>query len=626
MKITKNESAKLLGNGNAYDLHQIAPLVQSMLLRVKPCIAYLFWAFVCITSAQVQAQHAVNMEQVNKAWARFLLCDFSQPEDVDAASWEQTINYINNQTKLFKSQKDGPQSSHFKVDAYGTQFEQINMLFGNVVVWTPEKRGEVLEKNLAKLGLKFADGSYDDSGSNKSMPARLAKKSMPKINVYILDKPLSSWGFNNISGGTTLVCTTESADEQEIVEATGFPSAHALQIRLYKEELEDTLVNQIVQKGGKDIKEVIAGSSTLNKSQVEALFSTSDVVIINALIGNKKLVLSAEQIDTILNNPMQYDRLKLISHHFMQLNPTQISMLNQSDNMQLRDAIAMKQGGEKALNTLNQYFTTNRKDEEIRWLLSFSNLDDVMVDLILSKGSEEVRQRLTSDSNYSYNQSQIERILQDTSSGVQIGLLRRKDVVLTEAQIERGLKLDDRGMVSRYIDRLTKPTHEQLEYGLTHKNPSIRWQWAYEKRFQITEQQALRGLEDGDLKVRSVFLKRPDVTPSDKHLDACTVEPDFSSRYDCIQLASYTLTQWRFERIALDDNPNVLRGYLRAHKKQAKDLEPFFLHALANAPDDVLIQIANSKSLIYTEKMLQRAKSHSSPFVRLYFKNHKSAL
>jgi hypothetical protein len=630
VKLNKKKTTRSImqSNENVQGISQARHFRQRIFFIINTCMAYLFWILVCITSAEAQAQNVINIEQVNKAWARFLLCDFSQPEDVDAASWEQTTTYINNQIKSFENQRNAPQSAHFKVNAYGTQFEQINMVYGVVAVWTPEKRSEVLEKNLAKLGLQFADENFIDFESNKPIPARLAKKIIApvKINVYLMDKPLSSLGFNNITGGTTLVCTTESASEKEIIDTTGFPSARTLQIRLYKDGLEDTLVNQIIEKGGKDIKQVIAGSSVLNLEQVKALYSTGDFAIIDALIGNSKILLSAEQIDTILNKPVQYNRLKLISNHFMQLNSAQISKLKQSDNLHLRDVIVMKEGGQHALNTLNQYFSTSRKDEEIRWLLSYSTLDDAMVDLILNKGSNEIRQRLTLDSKYPYNKSQIERILQDTSSGVQIGLLRRKDIPITDAQIDRGLKLKDLSLTFWYKQRMTVPTPEQIEFGLTHQDIPTRRGWAFEKKFRVTQQQAIRGLEDSDSIVRGAFLKRAEVMPLSKHLDACTVDPDISLRFTCVESATYMLTQWRFERIAFDANSNVLRGYLKVHKKQAIDLEPFFLHALANAPDNVLIKIANNSAMLYTEKMLRQAKSHPSPFVSLYFKNHKSEL
>jgi hypothetical protein len=603
-------------------MHIILTLTR-ILVVTSTYAAFLFGVLMSITTAQ--AQNTVNMEQVNKAWARFLICDFSQPDDVEAASWEQTTNYINNQIKSFNNQEQGAKSTHFQIDAYGTQFQQIAMVFGVVAVWTPENKTKVLENNLAKLGLQFTDGEFIDFESNKPISGRLAKRINPpaKTNIYIFDKPLSSLGFKNLSYGTSIVCVTEPASEQEILEMTGFPSAKTLSIRLYKEALEDTLINQIIQKGGKDLKQVIAEHSALNQAQIEALYGSGDVEIVNALLSNPKITLSTEQIDKIVKGPAQYDRFKLISTHFLQLNPSQIALLKQSSNAQMNDAIAMKQGGHDALNVLNRYFSSNKNDDEISWLLSYGTFDDAIVDLILNKGSTGVRERLTMDSNYPYNQSQVERILQDRSPSVQIGLLRRKDVHLTEVQIDRGLKLDDSSLTFWYQQRMTIPTPEQIDSGLTNQDIPTRRSWAFEKKFRVTHQQAMRGLEDPDSIVRGAFLKRSEVIPEGKHLDACTVDPDISLRFICVENATYTLTQWRFERIALDRNPNVLRGYMRAHKKHSKDLEPFFLHALSSASDDILMQIANNSAMLYTENMLQKAKSHPSPFVRMYFKNHK---
>lgn len=232
-----------------------------------------------------------------------------------------------------------------------------------------------------------------------------------------------------------------------------------------------------------------------------------------------------------------------------------------------------------------------------------------------------MRRDLTIGSAFNYNAAQKERILQDPDHSVQIGLLRRKDVQFTDAQVARGINHPDEDLAFSYQQvKGYVPTAEQIEIGLTSSNAPTRAGWALNESITITSSQAQRGLADTAGYIVAIFLERADIVLTETNRDACTVHPEVTVRFACVRRANYTLTQKRFEQIASDSNSNVLRFFLERKNVPTVDLNPYFEKSLRSALESTLLAMAANNALPLTKEQLKRVPlALTSPQVKQAF-------
>jgi hypothetical protein len=344
------------------------------------------------------------------------------------------------------------------------------------------------------------------------------------------------------------------------------------------------------------------------------------------LLENKNAALSVQQIDQIIRAGEKGELLVLISTRYDTLNAQQREQL--ATQPVAAPYMTVRAGDREAVRLLTKLIKDGDDGQFSEMLSFFPALNNEMVYLILRSGTPKMRSNLTMSSAFNYNAEQKELILQDPDRSVQIGLLRRKDVQFTDAQMVRGINHRDRNLAFWYRQvQGYAATVEQIETGLTASDAPTRAGWALDKRISITRSQAQRGLADPLAYIVVAFLQRADVALTEANLDACTAHPDVSVRFACVQRADYSLTQKRFEQIATDRNSNVLRFFLERKNVPPVDVSPFVDDALRTASEDVLLAMAANEALpLTTEQIMLALAASASPRVKQAFARRKPAM
>jgi hypothetical protein len=427
--------------------------------------------------------------------------------------------------------------------------------------------------------------------------------------------------------GVTLACITSSPTDAEVHAATGLPSTNGILKKINAgEKIPKDVIDQVIQRGGPRAVEALAGYQWLDADQVVALLASKLPPARQRLLRNKNATLSAQHIDQIIQMDTQHDLLVLIASRYDVLNTSQREKLIQRSSTE--PYMIMREGNRAAIDLLSKLIKDGDGGRFSSMLRYFPALNNEVVNLILQSGTPKMRSDLTMNSAFIYNAEQKETILQDTDRKVQIGLLRRKDVQLTDAQVARGINHPDKDLAFWYQQvKGYAPTAEQIEIGLTSTDARTRAGWAANHSIEITSLQAQRGLADTVGYIVAIFLNRADLVLTEANRDACTVHPEVTVRFACVKRADYTLTQKRFEQLATDRNANVLRFFLERKDVPAVDLNPFFEEALRNASESALLAMAVNSALPLTAEQLKRVPlALTSPKVEQAFARRNPAV
>jgi hypothetical protein len=489
----------------------------------------------------------------------------------------------------------------------GVRFTEMNAVIGPSA-WSPTGSAIVLANALSARGFHFTTENVD-SGRGQTQPVLISKKinTDEKQQVMLLNGKLL--GKENSQEGFSVMCVHEAVTEDEVQAALGLPSTKRLWRMLStKEKVPKEVVGQVILRGGPDAVQALTSYAWLDSDQVTALMSSKLPGVRVGLLKNMKTTLSTQQIDAIIRGAEMGDLLVLIAKRYAALTAEQRRELERKP--ETAPYMTLKAGGAGAVELLARRIKDVDAEQFARLLPFLPTLTPEVVDLILSSGTLAMRRNLTMNSAFDYSDEQKERILQDSDPDVQIGLLRRKDVRLTDAQVARGINHRDPKLSFWYqrIDSYT-PTAEQIEIGLTAADSPTRYGWAQDKRVSLTPKQVQRGLADSSANVVGGFLLRSDIALTEANFDACTAHPDIFVRFACVSRADYTLTQKRFAQMVGDENSNVLRSFLQRKGVPPVDLDPFVREAFRHAPEDLLLAMAANRALPLTKEQIQNIPS-----------------
>jgi len=550
--------------------------------------------------------------QINQFLSGLLFCDI-EGDSISAMSESEryaVLNYIQKKI-LTNSGNDGPPRISFST--FGVNFTTINVGGGGDVggafsfAWSATGNVDELANALRAQGFQLISENLNFGGGQLQPVLTATKVTTLQKQQWIVSKGEIFTGKKSAElSGVTLACTTSVPTDAEAQAATGLPSTRSILRKVSAgEKIPKDVIDQFIQRGWPNAVQSLAGYQWLDADQIAALLANNLPKVRQRLLNNKDAMLTNVQIDKIIHADEQHDLLVLISSRYAALNATQREQLAQRPST--APYMTVRAGDVAAVELLTELIKEGDGGQFALMLSYFPALNNSVVNLILHSGTPEMRSNLTRNSAFTYNAEQKEAILQDPDRNVQIGLLRRKDVQLTDAQVARGINHPDKDLAFLYRQgKSYVPTAEEIETGLTTLDAGVRARLAQNERIAITPLQAQRGLADSYGDIVAMFLKRADVVLSEDNRDACTVHPEYIVRFACVRRPDFTLTQKRFEQIATDKNSNVLRFFLERKNIPPVDFNPFFEEALHNASESALLAMAANTALPLTEEQLKR--------------------
>jgi hypothetical protein len=556
--------------------------------------------------------------QIDQFFGALLICETSGASiTVKSEAERAALGQYVEQKLLASANADGVSLVNFS--AFGVHFTEVNVAVA-FSAWSPTGNRDDLAKALRARGFTLVDESIEINRGHPQPALTSAKITTDeKQQLLLLEGKLNS-GENSPRKGVSLTCVPTSPTDAEVQAATGLPSTRSILRKLsINEKLSKDIVDQLIERGGPQAVQALTRYQWLDADQVEALLASKLPTVRVGLLRNRNAALSVQQIDQIIRAGEKRELLVLISTRYDTLNAQQREQLARQPVA--APYMTVRAGDGAAVKLLTKLIKDGDDGQFPEMLSFFPALNDEVVYLILRSGTPKMRRNLTMSSAFNYNAEQKELILQDPDRDVQIGLLRRKDVQLTDAQVARGINHRDVNLAFWY--RQVKgyvPTAEQIEIGLMASDASTRAGWAFDERISITQLQAQRGLADPSTTVVIAILRRADIALTEANLDACTAHSDVSVRFACVRRADYTLTQKRFEQIATDTNSNVLRFFLERKNVPPIDVNPFLDEALRTASEDVLLAMAANQALLLTAEQINLVLAASvSPRVKQAF-------
>ncbi|OIQ87452.1 hypothetical protein GALL_307030 [mine drainage metagenome] len=387
-----------------------------------------------------------------------------------------------------------------------------------------------------------------------------------------------------------------------------------------KKRLPDAVVTEAISDSSLYIRGSIASYPFLQQAQVKELIKTKKIFVLDALLRNPAVNLDPDDIDTLIDlNFLEINRL-IVSGRELGLTRKQIDQLASSDDLLTKFLVARRYqiGSDKEIMIA---LIKGKNDSDIKTaILKFNPIPTEIVDLLLIQDNSAVRRQLTMNGKFTPTPQQLETILNDTDPGVRIGILRRRDVVLSAEQINRGINHQNQDLAFWYRMRNDfLPTPEQIEEGLSSPTVMTRRSYAHMEKITPTSAQIERGLTDSDSNVRWAFLLRKNITLDDRQLDRCTVDPVFQVRDVCVRRPDYQLTQARFEAILFDKNPNILSAFTDRGSPASVRLDQFIWVTLKESPPNIQVALATSKWLPLSDEQIQFGLNSKNEEVRAAF-------
>lgn len=557
-------------------------------------------------SAQAQTEPSPAFKpseaQIERTIASILVCQWPLDPRLSSFSSEfsTVLRYLEQKRTSSLESEDGLLPGRFK--ALGVDFDRVAMLGfqggGVAIGWSAASTRDQLAEALRKQGYEFK--AHEASGG------LAAEKVTPDSTARLLVVA----GRQTMRGkegaeGATILCRPGPTTDEASMAAAGVPSTETVREVVRKGAQKDKAwVDNIIARRAPGPLAAIAGYSWLDADQVATMLALNSPAVNHALVRNAHVPLTAQQIDPMLDTDVVHSILK---ERYGVLSEPQRQRLRVDPRTSL--VVTLRGGGadaRAAFETVLQKEMPGR----VEWALQMlPEVTEEIVDLVLVQGTEEIRGRFVMQSRYHYTQQQVERMLRDENVDVQIGVLRRDDIPLTEAQIARGINHHEEKIAFWYRQRKGYvPTEDQIEKGLTSTNVVTRRGWAGYQRVLLTDGQVGRALTDPDPVVRKMILSRPEIQLNAAQQDTCTTDPDFGARTSCVGRQDYTLTQARFQAIASDRNPNVLRAFLNRKDIPSVDLGPYIAEAIRNASNDTLLAVAENRAIVLTDAQIRMAR------------------
>lgn len=550
-------------------------------------------------NGSVPAEPPPTAPEIEAAITSLLMCSFEQADGKDYAIYSRVINHLREKKKA-SSNDDGGLG--------GAPFHALNVNFAEVFFtgwdssaigwgWSADGVVERLENTLKQRGVVLRPQAAPGLVSSlENVRGFVQITPTRKRSLYIFPGQFlfGSTGAPSVNpGGASVLCTLETPTNAEVERELGVPSLAEVRRILGSGQPEKSWLDKIINNGDPGLLAAIADYRLLDADQVTKLLSSANPEVVSRLIANSQIQLSSAQVDRLIAAGMPAVLRSLVTNKFRSLTPEQQAVLRESP-ITRRDA-TLRSGGPAALSLLREML---EKDDEsgLNRFVWTDALSVEMVDTVLKFGSPSMRKHLAMNSKFMYTPEQIETMLTDAEEGVAMGVLRRRDLIITRAQFDRGINSTSPQLVFWYHGRNEfSPTAMQVEEGLTASHVPTRRGWAFDTRYAPTPEQTRRALKDRE--IAAAFLGRKDITLTAGEFDACTTSTDTNVRFACVKRADYPLTQSRFEAMATDRNSNVLRFFLQRKETTPPDLDVYIKSALANAPPDVLVAMAGNSAL-----------------------------
>jgi hypothetical protein len=591
---------------------------------------------VAITSATAQAPPSKRpagsptQTQIDRVMQSVMLCRWEATWTDGKAIKEAEAVMAFLEANAGSSNHDGVLRGRF--DLFGQTFSEVTITAwgkaSSTSSWSETASFDALARAIGQRGHDLKPGQlpWELNAKPKLLSATMRTADVTTSLYLMQGRFEGQQSIRWMPGGVTILCLKHETPAEEAQAMLGVPPARVIaEVVKTGEQKPKEWVDAIVEKSDQDGLFEIAGYNHLDAGQRGRLLQRGDPEVHRRLVSNTAITLSAAEIDAVIDKRQAVASVALLQDRYSSLNATQLARLRQ-DKLTRRYAI-LRSGDAQAVSLIAQTIKSGDEAAAQEALAFLPGLSNDVVDLILAHGTQAMRRNLTFNSDFKYTPGQIERILADPATEVQIGLLRRPDVSLSDVQIARGIDHPNEDLAFWYRRREGyTPTAQQIESGLTSGNAVTRRSWALNSNIPITPEQAQRGLRDPDSGVRVAFLARSDAQLTEAQFDECTIEEDVGMRFTCVRRADYPLTQKRFEQIVGDANKNVLRFFLERKDAPPVDLTPFVDQALQAAGDAILIEMANNIDVPFTDDQLKRGAASSSTQVKKAFCKRKPAM
>lgn len=570
-----------------------------------------------------QALPQPSQVQIDSVLQQLLLCQQVGGHPDDNTTINQVLDHVN---ALADAASDGQGRVRISYKVLGTRFHLFTMLGHDresiMVGWSPNGRVAALAARLRGMGMALVPYNHTEDPSELIKDASVQGHQLRRITPDGQSRILLLSGLRwptETSGngeGMALLCEHTQVTDEQVQAALGMPSTQSVRQVVGSGTLKPReWADRVISSGHPSLLEVVSSYRWLQPDQVERLFATNQPVVDIALVKNNAVVFTQAQVDILLARQHGSTLRKLVEKRYEVLTSEQRTVLEKHPATALR--MTLRAGGQPALALLQMYLMENDIQQIRRTFNAMNNPSSEAIDLVLKHGSPKVRGWMAMEIKSTYTPQQIEAMLTDPEPDVQIGVLRRYELPITDAQYQRGIKHAHPKIAFWYLNRQEHlPSDEAIELGLNSPRESTRRGWVLDNRYKMTPQQIERVWQQPAL--RGALLGRPDWTISAARADECTVDPEVTIRFSCVKRPDYTLTHDRFKWIVLDWNQNVL-SELMHRKSGAPDVAPFIEHAIDHANNLVLLRIARARDLHISEAQVQRAQRHPNPEVRAAF-------
>jgi hypothetical protein len=567
--------------------------------------------------------------QIERAITSLLLCDWMDKKPQAVAQQQETqavLDYIHSQRDP-NAQDDGRLQGRFQ--ALGVTFDAVDLFAGQggafAMGWTTQGSMQTIAKALEQRGYTLVPKSLP-VGRLRTVAGFEAVSITPSRQISVVLSPgRGSFAPNSWEPeGVTLSCGLTSPSAEHTEKAIGVPTTLAIQGVVQKGERKPKeWVDNIIAKGFAETIEAVSGYRWLEASQVNTLLGRNQPTVDKRLAYNKGISLSPEQIQMLLDRNNAEVLRALVQGRIDALSAEQRTKLKA--NPATQEAVLLRSSPAEALLAFERIVNSGDRNRVNSAMYALPNVSNEMVDLLIDKGTPDMRYDLSMQSKHAYTPQQVDKLLRDPNPSVKVGVLRRDEVPITRQQYDAGINHTDSSLAFWYRAREEHmPSAAQIELGLTSPDAPTRAGWIFDKRVTLTEAQTKRALNDPSLFVP--VLARPEVKLTEQDFDRCTVHQEVEIRFACVSRADYPLTQTRFEAIVADWNTNVLRNLLDRQLTTPVDYGPYIAQALDTASEKVVLAIGKFDALPVSDELIRKAAGSRSAAVRQAFCSRKPAL
>ena len=484
-----------------------------------------------------------------------------------------------------------------------------------------QKRPAVLVSDpFAPGGDKTAEGVKSAaSGSRSWMRTEVGPD--VTVNFIVLDK-FGGLDATKTAPGITVMCFSEKTSAENAKKLGVIPLTEIQAVLKTGETKPTTWADSIIASGSMQRLRLLAAYSQLTSQQINALLVAADREVVGQMIINKAVLLTPQQLDALANNPEHIDSLAL--HRFAQLDAPQSAKVMARVSAQTKDMLILRKRDAQADARLMQIISVGNQQTIIAAVSQYGMPSQQHIDRLLSSPDALLRRAAILNIKFAPTPEQLLRIFNDTDAGVRIGMLRRDDVTLSPSLILLAIDHPDKNVQTAYQGRLDYvATTAEIETGLSDADAPKRRGWLMRKNITLTQAQVDRAFNARD--TRSFVAARQDIKLTAEQIERCITDDDYSVRDTCVRRPDFEVNPARFVTLMRDKNPNIPETLARESKKRNVDLAPFVDQALAAGDVELVIAISKTRALDITDAQFKAAVALNVPAVRTAFCRREQA-